>query len=242
MRLPDVTARRASRAETMLGHREGPFGDPRLHCSTAPTAIVTGAAPKETTALRGTERHRARAHDGSRIPSRPRGPPGRRGRPRARLPRLRARADRRLRRRRRLLRPLGVPDHRAPAARARRTGTISLPGFYARRARRLLPASALVLLVTAIASALVLPPLRVPRRRGRRGVGRAVRREHPLRAAGHRLPRRPSWPPSPLLHFWSLGVEEQFYLVWPALAAGRSSRLQPGPRGDRPLRRAGRRR
>ena len=35
----------------------------------------------------------------------------------------------------------------------RRTGTISLPSFYARRARRLLPASALVLLVTVIASA-----------------------------------------------------------------------------------------
>ena len=36
---------------------------------------------------------------------------------------------------------------------AKRTGTISLPAFYARRARRLLPASALVLLVTVIASA-----------------------------------------------------------------------------------------
>ena len=27
-------------------------------------------------------------------------------------------------------------------------------------------------------------------------------------------------PPSPLQHYWSLGVEEQFYLLWPALIIG----------------------
>ena len=41
-----------------------------------------------------------------------------------------------------------------------RTGSISLPSFYARRLRRLLPAVALVILVTVIASVMVLSPLR----------------------------------------------------------------------------------
>ena len=42
------------------------------------------------------------------------------------------------------------------------TGRISLPRFYARRARRLLPAAALTLLATLALSAILLPPLRVP--------------------------------------------------------------------------------
>ena len=42
------------------------------------------------------------------------------------------------------------------------TGKISLGNFYARRLRRLLPASALVLVVTLIASILFLPPLSIP--------------------------------------------------------------------------------
>ena len=46
--------------------------------------------------------------------------------------------------------------------------------------------------VTVIASAIVLPPLRVAGRRGRWRRGGALREQHPLRRAGHRLPRRPS--------------------------------------------------
>jgi peptidoglycan/LPS O-acetylase OafA/YrhL len=44
----------------------------------------------------------------------------------------------------------------------RSTGTVSLRAFYARRARRLLPAAALVLTVTLIGSVVLLSPLRIP--------------------------------------------------------------------------------
>ena len=97
-----------------------------------------------------------------------------------------------------------------------RTGTVSLPDFYARRARRLLPASALVLLVTLIASIFLMPPIRMPdvsidvasAALYVSNIGFAVRATDYLQA---------DLSPSPILHFWSLGVEEQFYIFWPAI-------------------------
>lgn len=96
------------------------------------------------------------------------------------------------------------------------TGKISLRNFYARRVRRLLPASALVLVVTLIASILLLPPLSLPSvaidiSAAALYVSNIVFafRATDYFAAGSA--------PSPILHFWSLGVEEQFYLFWPAI-------------------------
>lgn len=96
------------------------------------------------------------------------------------------------------------------------TGKISLRNFYARRVRRLLPASALVLVVTLIASILILPPLSIPSvtidiSAAALYVSNIVFafRATDYFAAGVA--------PSPILHFWSLGVEEQFYLFWPAI-------------------------
>jgi peptidoglycan/LPS O-acetylase OafA/YrhL len=98
----------------------------------------------------------------------------------------------------------------------RRTGTVSLPTFYARRARRLLPASALVLLVTVVASFFIMPPLRVPDVAG--DAAAAAMYVSNIRFALQATDYlQAEMAPSPILHFWSLGVEEQFYIFWPAI-------------------------
>jgi peptidoglycan/LPS O-acetylase OafA/YrhL len=96
------------------------------------------------------------------------------------------------------------------------TGTISLIDFYVRRARRILPAAALTLLATDVAAFFLLNFLRA-RDTVHDSLYTAVF------AANFRFAARgmdyfaQTDPPSPLLHYWSLAVEEQFYLVWPAL-------------------------
>ncbi|OMC50996.1 acyltransferase [Mycobacterium sp. IS-2888] len=96
------------------------------------------------------------------------------------------------------------------------TGTIRLRRFYGARARRLLPASAAVGVITAIASAVLLPPLEASSVL-EDGIFSA------LYVGNYRFILEgvdyfaPTVHPSPFWHYWSLGVEEQFYLVWPAL-------------------------
>ena len=98
----------------------------------------------------------------------------------------------------------------------RRTGRISLPTFYARRARRLLPAAALVLLVTIIAALFLMPALRVPDVAG--DAASAALYVSNLRFAFQATDYlQADLAPSPILHFWSLSVEEQFYVFWPAI-------------------------
>jgi peptidoglycan/LPS O-acetylase OafA/YrhL len=100
-----------------------------------------------------------------------------------------------------------------------RLGRIGLRAFWMRRARRLLPALFLVLAAT-LTLAVVLAPDEVARLRGDTlaALGYVtnwyliVRQQSYFEAMGR---------PSPLLHLWSLAVEEQFYVVWPlVLAAG----------------------
>lgn len=97
-----------------------------------------------------------------------------------------------------------------------RTGSISLPSFYARRLRRLLPAVALLIVVTVGASVVLLSPLRAGDVAAD-GVAAALYASNLRFAAQATDYLQSELAPSPLLHLWSLGVEEQFYLFWPAL-------------------------
>lgn len=95
-------------------------------------------------------------------------------------------------------------------------GTVRLRSFYGARARRLLPASAVVGVVTAIASAFLLPPLQAQIAFGD-GIASALYVGNYWLALQLRDYFDAYLPSSPFEHYWSLGVEEQFYLVWPAM-------------------------
>ena len=97
-----------------------------------------------------------------------------------------------------------------------RSGRISIADFYRRRIRRILPVSLLVLGLTVVASLLLFTPARAASTLvdafwtlifGINWHLALVGTDY-MNAAG---------PVSPLRHYWSLAVEEQFYVVWPLL-------------------------
>ena len=95
-----------------------------------------------------------------------------------------------------------------------KTGRLDLKNFYQRRIKRLLPTSVFVLFVTALFAWFLLPAIT------RDSLGRDL-----FAASAYISNYLFAWwqndyqnlnaTPSPFIHYWSLAVEEQFYLIWP---------------------------
>lgn len=97
-----------------------------------------------------------------------------------------------------------------------RTGRLSLGRFWARRVRRLLPATAVVLAATGAMAVALLPFTRWPSIAG--DLTASALYVVNWRFADESVNYLASEDaPSPVQHFWSLAVEEQFYVLWPLL-------------------------
>ncbi len=107
------------------------------------------------------------------------------------------------------------------------SATFSFLDFYGRRARRILPAL-LVVLAACLAAGWILLLPREFRELGTHVAAAAAFASNFLLwyETGYFDPAAES---KPLLHLWSLGIEEQFYLLWPPLLvlAGRAKRARP---------------
>jgi peptidoglycan/LPS O-acetylase OafA/YrhL len=99
-----------------------------------------------------------------------------------------------------------------------RTGRISFLSFYAGRIRRLLPAATVVALVTLAAARLWGSVFQI-QSTGWDAILTALYGIN-YRLAGKGISyQQAAGPESPLQHFWSLAVEEQFYVLWPLVIA-----------------------
>lgn len=97
-----------------------------------------------------------------------------------------------------------------------RTGTINFSEFYSRRFKRLLPTSFFVLTITAIVSWMLIPAT-MRSSLGRDIIAASLYVSNYLFAWWQADYQNLDATPSPVIHYWSLAVEEQFYLVWPLL-------------------------
>ncbi len=104
-------------------------------------------------------------------------------------------------------------------AEAARTGSIKLLAFWGRRVRRLMPAATVVLAFVLVGMALLLPAVTWPNVITQ-VVASALSAENWVLAAQSVDYLQATAAPTPVQHFWSLSVEEQFYLAWPLLLLG----------------------
>ncbi len=104
--------------------------------------------------------------------------------------------------------------------------TFSFSEFYERRIRRLVPALSVMVVVTALVALVILPPGDL------KNFGRSIAPSMLFQANFHFAHKIGYFAPPddvrPLLHLWSLAVEEQFYIVWPLV-------IWIGARGPRPV-------
>ncbi len=111
-------------------------------------------------------------------------------------------------------------------------GRISLTDFYARRIRRLLPLATLVTLATLTATWLIASPLQA-RRTATDALWSTLFAMN-IHLANSGVDYQANQDPSPLQHYWSLAIEEQFYLLWPLLitALGSTTPTRSSAPGD----------
>lgn len=98
----------------------------------------------------------------------------------------------------------------------RANGRIDLLEFWRRRARRLLPALVLVLLAVAAYAAVLAEPEELRRIRGDGLAALLYVANWRMIASGESYFEQFA-APSPMRHLWSLGIEEQWYLLWPVV-------------------------
>ena len=94
------------------------------------------------------------------------------------------------------------------------TGRLDLKNFYQRRIKRLLPTSVFVLFITAIFAWFLLPAI-TRDTLGKDLFAAAAYISNYLFAWWQNDYQNLNATPSPFIHYWSLAVEEQFYLLWP---------------------------
>ena len=110
-------------------------------------------------------------------------------------------------------------------AESNRTGSIGLGGFWARRARRLLPALAVLMVGVALYSWAFASPEQLAQIRGDALATLGyVANWHEI--FSHQNYFALFSAPSPLNHTWSLAIEEQFYVIWPLLFVGLFTRFK----------------
>lgn len=96
-----------------------------------------------------------------------------------------------------------------------REGVIDLASFFARRIRRILPAASAVAVLTISLAVVIYPPIDLPRIIG--DALATILFVPNIVFASQATDYLADHTPSPFQHYWSLGVEEQFYVLWPVV-------------------------